>query len=173
MTAPLFTETTENELDVLFLWNFTTLQQSALLQPASTLALLYTPANEHFGMGPVEGMICGLSVLACDSGGPTEGVVDQPPERTGWLRSPIREVWADALEEIYFLDASERGSLAQRAKHRAELVFGMAPMATELERLLIETVEMGPVDVQPMKGIAFLFAPPFGLMVAVVSRQYS
>ena len=174
MTVPLFTGTTENEPDVLFLLNFTTLQRSALLQSASTLAVLYTPENEHFGIGPVEGMICGLPVLACDSGGPMESIVDQPPEkRTGWLRSPIREVWADALEEIYLLDASERGSLAQRAKHRAESVFGMGPMAKELERLLIETVETGPVETWPMKGISFLFAFLFGLVLAVVSRQYS
>ena len=114
MTASLFTGATKNEPDVLFLLNFTTQQRSALFRSGSTLALLYTPENEHFGIGPVEGMICGLPVLACDSGGPTESIVDQPPEKiTGWLRSPVPDVWADALEEIYLLDASERGSLAQ------------------------------------------------------------
>jgi len=41
--------------DILFLLNFTTSQRSALLTAKSTLALLYTPTNEHFGIGPVEG----------------------------------------------------------------------------------------------------------------------
>ena len=40
------------------------------------LALLYTPANEHFGIGSVEGMFSGLPILTCDSGGPTESIID-------------------------------------------------------------------------------------------------
>jgi alpha-1,3/alpha-1,6-mannosyltransferase len=173
IAAPFFTGTTPNEPDVLFLLNFTTSQRSALLQSSSTVALLYTPANEHFGIGPVEGMICGLPVLACDSGGPTESIVDQPPEqRTGWLRTPDARIWADALEDICRMDASERTSLAQRAKHRAESVFGMVSMAKELETLLVETVEMGPVETWPVKGIAFVFAFLVGLVLAVLSRRY-
>ncbi|TFY64215.1 hypothetical protein EVJ58_g2770 [Rhodofomes roseus] len=82
-------DTTPSAPDVLFLLNFTTAQRSALLSAPSTLALLYTPTNEHFGIGPVEAMVCGLPVLACNTGGPTESVVDSPPEeRTGWLRPP-------------------------------------------------------------------------------------
>ena len=170
-TAPSFTGTTADKPDVLFLLNFTTSQRSALLQSSSTLALLYTPENEHFGIGPVEGMICGLPVLACNSGGPTESIVDQPPEqRTGWLRTPNPDIWADALEEICRMDEPERASLAQRAKHRAESVFGMASMANELERLLVETVEMGPVETWPVKGVAFVFAFLVGLVLAVLSR---
>ncbi|KAI8968692.1 hypothetical protein BD414DRAFT_498651, partial [Trametes punicea] len=84
------------EPEILFLLNFSTAQRSALLTSPSTLALLYTPANEHFGIGPVEGMVCGLPVLACDSGGPTESIIDQPSvDRTGWLRRPDPEVWAE------------------------------------------------------------------------------
>ena len=174
IAAPIFTGTTATEPDVLFLLNFTTSQRSALLQSSSTVALLYTPTNEHFGIGPVEGMICGLPVLACDSGGPTESIVDQPPEeRTGWLRTPDAGIWADALEDICRMDASERTSLAQRSKHRAESVFGMASMAKELETLLVETVEMGPVETWLVKGIAFVFAFLVGLVLAVLSRRYS
>ncbi|KAG8217139.1 alpha-1,3-mannosyltransferase ALG2 [Butyriboletus roseoflavus] len=171
IVAPSFTGTTTNEPDILFLLNFTTSQRSALLRSFSTLALLYTPANEHFGIGPIEGMICGLPVLACDSGGPTESIVDQPGEqRTGWLRTPNPAIWADALAEICRMDESERVSLAQRSQRRAESVFGMASMANELERLLVETVEMGPVETWPVKGAAFVFAFLVGLVLAVLSR---
>ncbi|KAL4262178.1 Alpha-1,3/1,6-mannosyltransferase ALG2 [Pleurotus pulmonarius] len=70
--------------DILFVLNFTTSQRSALLTASSTLCLLYTPANEHFGIVPVEGMLCGLPILACDSGGPIESVLASPAsERTG------------------------------------------------------------------------------------------
>lgn len=163
-----------DEPDVLVLLNFTTAQRSALLQSPSTIALLYTPANEHFGIGPVEGMVCGLPVLACDSGGPTESIVDEPPEeRTGWLRTPDPSIWADAVEEICRMDASARASLAQRSKQRAESVFGMASMSKELEALLAETVEMGPVETWLLKGIAFVFAFLVGLIFAVLSRKFS
>ncbi|KAG6375849.1 glycosyltransferase family 4 protein [Boletus reticuloceps] len=172
--APSFTGTTEIDPDVLFLLNFTTMQRSALLRSSSTRALLYTPANEHFGIGPVEGMVCGLPVLACDSGGPTESIVDQPPEeRTGWLRTPDPGVWADALEDICRMDASARALLAQRSKQRAESVFGMASMARELETLLVETVETGPVETWQIKGIAFVIAFLVGLVLAVWSRRFS
>ncbi|OSD02100.1 glycosyltransferase family 4 protein [Trametes coccinea BRFM310] len=132
--------------DILFLLNFSTGQRSALLTAPSTLALLYTPANEHFGIGPVEGMACGLPILACDSGGPTESVIDQPvTERTGWLRRPDPEVWADALVEIVSMDEVERQKLAERARRRAREKFGMDAMARDLEDALQQTVAMGPV----------------------------
>ena len=78
-----------SQADILFLPNFTTAQRTALLQSPHTIALLYTPTNEHFGIGPVEGMMCGLPVIACSSGGPKESIIDSPAShRTGWLRSP-------------------------------------------------------------------------------------
>ena len=133
------------ETDILFLLNFWMTQRSALLTAPSTLALLYTPANEHFGIGPVEGMVCGLPVLACNSGGPTESVVDSPAERTGWLRRPDPEVWAEALVEIVGLTVAERKRLAERAKKRAREHFGMEAMARDLEDALLKTAQMGPV----------------------------
>jgi len=44
--------------------------------------LVYTPAGEHFGIVPLEGMYCGTPVLAVKSGGPMETVVHNV---TGWL----------------------------------------------------------------------------------------
>lgn len=65
---------------VILLPNFSTNQRSILLKSASTMALLYTPNNEHFGIVPVEAMACGLPVLACKSGGPKESVIDADDE---------------------------------------------------------------------------------------------
>ena len=108
------------------------------------------PTNEHSGIGPVEGMLCGLPVLAYDSGGPTESIIDSPPsERTGWLRRPDAGVWADALEEICRISELERGELACRSQDRAHSMFGMEAMAEALEASLVEAVEMGSVVCAP------------------------
>lgn len=158
------------ESDILFLLNFTTGQRSALLQAPSTVALLYTPANEHFGIGPVEGMLCGLPVLACDSGGPTESIVDSPSsERTGWLRAPDPGVWAGTLEDICQLSEVERAALRRRCRDRARVMFGMEAMAKALEVSLHEAAHMGAVHA-PVKVIGFIFAFVLGLMVAILCR---
>jgi alpha-1,3/alpha-1,6-mannosyltransferase len=133
--------------DIIFLLSFTTAQRSALLTSPSTLSLLYTPTNEHFGIVPVEAMACGVPVLACNTGGPTESVVNSPEiEKTGWLRSPDPEIWAEALRSIVELRAEERTMLAHRAKVRAKSQFGMDAMASKIEAALLEAVGMGPVE---------------------------
>ena len=133
---------------------------------------MYTPTNEHFGIGPVEGMLCGLPVLACDSGGPTESIVDSPPsERTGWLRRPDAGVWADALEEIGRMSEPERGELACRSQDRARSMFGVEAMAGVLEVSLVEAVEMGPVRAPiSLKEIGFVLEFVLGLVLATLFK---
>ncbi|KAF8826052.1 hypothetical protein HHX47_DHR6000727 [Lentinula edodes] len=138
--------TTPENPAVLFLLNFTTAQRTALLTSPSTIGLLYTPANEHFGIVPVEGMLCGVPVLACDSGGPVESIVDKPvDERTGWLRAPDPEIWAEALREIVGMGEEDRVKMRVRAKKRARELFGMEAMARGIEDALKEAVGMGKV----------------------------
>ncbi|KAF7972970.1 hypothetical protein HWV62_10643 [Athelia sp. TMB] len=143
--VPLFPCTPANP-DILFLLNFTTSQRTALLTATSTLALMYTPTNEHFGIVPIEAMICGLPVLATNTGGPTESVVDKPnKDKTGWLRAPDAQLWAEALGEIVGLTDGERRAMSARAKTRAVEKFGMNAMARGMEVALEEAVAMGPV----------------------------
>lgn len=49
---------------------------------SSSYFLLYTPSDEHFGLVPVEAMAYGLPVIAMDSGGPKETIIN---EVTGYL----------------------------------------------------------------------------------------
>lgn len=142
VTIPSFEyKPTSANPDVLLLLNFSTPQRSALLNAPSTLALLYTPTNEHFGVVPVEGMICGVPVLATNTGGPTESVLDRPPsDRTGWLCPPEPQLWADALREIVGLSEDERKRLSERARVRAREMFGMEAMAKNLEAELYDAV---------------------------------
>ena len=166
-TVPPF-NTTQDDPSVLFLLNFTTAQRSALLTAPTTLALLYTPANEHFGIGPVEAMYCGVPVLACNSGGPTESVLDQDGERTGWLREPDPEVWADTLLEIVNMSSGERQALAERAKRRATENFSMDAMADGIERALLEAAAMGPVGTSSVWII--ILAGLFALLALIFIR---
>ncbi|KAI9462546.1 glycosyltransferase family 4 protein [Russula earlei] len=168
-TIPPFNMTIDDP-DVLFVLNFTTAQRAALLTASSTLALLYTPANEHFGIVPVEAMSSGLPVLACDSGGPTESIADNPPSaQTGWLRAPEAQGWATALVEIAKLNPDDRSALAGRARARARELFGMDAMALKLESALAEAAEMGQVPVPAALWFgSFITVALFSYLMAII-----
>lgn len=157
---------------VLFLLNFTTPQRSALLQSPSTLALLYTPTNEHFGIVPIEAMACGLPVLACNSGGPTESILPSPPhspaERTGWLKDPVPEIWAESLIEIVSLDRAARQALSEFAKNIAREKFSMEAMTKGLEDSFRDAEEMGDVDA----GLFEIFRVGFVVMVGFLLAYF-
>lgn len=134
------------------------------------MALLYTPANEHFGIGPVEAMICGVPILACDSGGPTESIVDAPSDiRTGWLRPPEPAIWADTLREILSLPSHEKEALSARGKARARELFSLDAMSRGLEKALVAAVSLGAVDALGFKIIAlsvgFIISYVFTLLI--------
>ncbi|KAG9007384.1 Alpha-1,3-mannosyltransferase-like protein [Tulasnella sp. JGI-2019a] len=140
--------------DVTFLLNFTTAQRQYLLRSPNTICLLYTPGNEHFGIGPVEAMACGLPVIACPTGGPTESLVNIASSSsigagTGWLRIPDAEEWATALQEIVQLSPSDREAMASRAKTRVKENFSMEKMCASFEKALYEATAMGTVDDSP------------------------
>lgn len=162
--VPPFNGTTPDP-SVLFLLNFTTAQRSTLLSSPSTLALLYTPTNEHFGIGPVEAMVCGVPVLACNSGGPTESVVDADGGRTGWLRKPDPEVWAETLVDIVQMSTEDRAALSQRAKVRARDMFGMEAMASGIEKALEDAVAMGPLSTTTARFIFTMIVLMLALFV--------
>ncbi|XP_043279865.1 alpha-1,3/1,6-mannosyltransferase ALG2 [Venturia canescens] len=56
--------------------------------------LIYTPINEHFGIVPLEAMYCKKPVIAQNSGGPTESIVDG---QTGYLVGPSSKEIADRI----------------------------------------------------------------------------
>jgi alpha-1,3/alpha-1,6-mannosyltransferase len=63
--------------DVLFVPAFSAAQKAQLLtRAAADGTVLYTPSREHFGIVPVEAMCAGAPVVASQSGGPAESVVD-------------------------------------------------------------------------------------------------
>lgn len=140
------------DTQVLFVQNFSNLQRRALLTAPSTIALLYTPANEHFGIVPTEAMACGLPVLATNTGGPVETVVDRAAAKadehgTGLLRAPDGPQWAAALAELVLLKPAERVAMAAEGRARVEARFALASMGAALERACRRAEEMGAVGV--------------------------
>lgn len=122
------------DVDVLFILNFTTEQRSALLLSPRTLALLYTPKNEHFGIVPIEAMACGLPVLACNTGGPTETVVDFAEKgATGYLRPPVADEWAPAIAALINLSDEERFRVSKNGKNRVREHFSSTTLGRELD----------------------------------------
>lgn len=59
--------------------------------------LLYTPSNEHFGIVPLEAMFCKKPVIAVNSGGPTETVLNGI---TGFLCEPSQEEFSKAMNSL-------------------------------------------------------------------------
>lgn len=135
---------------VLFVLNFTTSQRSYLLSSPRTLALLYTPANEHFGIVPIEAMASGLPVLAVNSGGPTETIIDLSAGTigTGLLRPHTPEAWSAALAELINLTLDRRKEVSEAAKRRVKENFSSDTLGRELEGSCHEALAMGDIHTQ-------------------------
>jgi len=156
-----------SQADILFLPNFTTAQRTALLQSPHTIALLYTPNNEHFGIGPVEGMVCGLPVIACSSGGPKESIVDKPVNhRTGWLRAPQVSLWCDAMKEAARLTSTERAALGNRAKRRVDENFTLEKMTDGLEAGITQVLALPGLSFWSLVPLEWVFMGTSLLLLA-------
>jgi alpha-1,3/alpha-1,6-mannosyltransferase len=97
-----------------------------------TDVLTYTPENEHFGIVPVEAMYMNCIVLACNSGGPTESIVDG---ETGYLlEGDDVGLWGQKLDEIYNSksDTQLLNKLKQQGKQRVEDIFSFDAFANQL-----------------------------------------
>ena len=75
--------------NITFLRSFTDSQKLSLLSACT--ALIYTPSNEHFGICPLEAMYMERPVIAVNSGGPLETVIDG---KTGFLCDPSHDAFA-------------------------------------------------------------------------------
>jgi alpha-1,3/alpha-1,6-mannosyltransferase len=90
---------------VIFMENINEIQKEALLRYSSykhrqAFIFLYTPPNEHFGIGPIESMIRGVPALGINNGGPKETIEN---EKTGYLLSIETESWSRAINTLVIL----------------------------------------------------------------------
>ncbi|KAI1461189.1 glycosyltransferase family 4 protein [Annulohypoxylon moriforme] len=126
-----------DDVEVLFLHSVPNLLKETLL--SSARLLVYTPANEHFGIVPLEAMLAGVPVLAADTGGPTETVVEG---KTGWLRSPAKvDQWTEVMDKVLnHISEDEFAAMSKAGITRVKENFGEAQMAERLDSIVVKTL---------------------------------
>ncbi|BDA40824.1 Alpha-1,3/1,6-mannosyltransferase ALG2 [Coccomyxa sp. Obi] len=111
--------------------SFSDAQRSALL--AAACAVIYTPENEHFGIVPLEAMASGRPVVACDSGGPTESIVDGV---TGYLCPPQAPAFAAAMARL--TDPQSSAKMGREARSHVQKTFSRHAFGVKLNRVVQE-----------------------------------
>lgn len=119
-----------HEVEVLFLLSVPDAFKNVLLDNATLL--MYTPVNEHFGIVPVEAMKHGVPVLASNTGGPLETIVDG---KTGWLRDvKNKEEWAYIVRKtLTAFSETRRETMQEAARNRVEEMFTKEIMAKRFD----------------------------------------
>lgn len=96
------------------------------------LAVLYTPANEHFGIVPLEAMAAGVAVVAVNSGGPVESIVHGI---TGYLCDPTGASFADSLRKLV-QNPSAAMDMGKAGRERVSNLFSRRVMGEGLNDVL-------------------------------------
>lgn len=109
---------------------------NSLLFHACT-AVIYTPSNEHFGIVPLEAMLLGRPVLACNTGGPLETVIDQ---QTGFLCDAEPQAFAQRMLDLA-KDRSLARELGVSAAEHVKRNFSFDGFAKKLDDVVQECVK--------------------------------
>lgn len=117
-----------------FVLNGTDAERLALI--LRSRCVVYTPANEHFGLVPVEAMAAGRPVVAVNSGGPLETVRDG---ETGLLCEPEAQAFAAAMGRL-IMDAETAKRMGQAGRERAARCFSRVVFGDRLEAIARDVV---------------------------------
>ncbi|KAF5270393.1 hypothetical protein FQR65_LT05581 [Abscondita terminalis] len=93
--------------------------------------LIYTPINEHFGIVPLEAMTAAKPVIACNSGGPCETVLDNI---TGYLCEPTPEGLSEGLYKI--ITNPELSKMGLLGKERLEKHFAYNTFSLHVNKVV-------------------------------------
>lgn len=121
--------------DVTFLRSVSDKQKQALFYHCS--CLLYTPDREHFGIVPIEAMYMKCPVIACNSGGPLETVVDG---KTGFLREGKPDQFAEAMERIV-VDPKLAKKLGEAGRKHVETNFSFKAFTEKLNTVITDLLK--------------------------------
>ena len=152
------------DINVLFLLSVPAQLKSSLLNAAKLL--IYTPSNEHFGIVPLEAMLSSVPVLAANSGGPLETVVDG---KTGWLRSVNKvEEWTDVMQQVlYDLSDTQLRQMGQNGRRRVMEEFSANKMAHRLDDEIEAMVKAPRVQATELGDVALSIPIIGGCLFAI------
>lgn len=119
------------EAHLTFVRSFSDMQKVNLLRQCA--CVLYTPANEHFGIVPVEAMYCRCPVVAVNSGGPLESVAH---EETGFLCPPSPESFSAAMER-FVREPELKGVMGEAGRERVINCFSLQAFTEQLHRHIL------------------------------------
>jgi alpha-1,3/alpha-1,6-mannosyltransferase len=122
-----------DDVNVLFLLSVPNTLKDMLLKSARLL--VYTPSNEHFGIVPLEAMLAGVPVLAANTGGPLETVVQG---KTGWLCPPGDiESWTAVMNKvIHKMSDKELKNMGAAGTARVKKEFSDVKMAERFDGII-------------------------------------
>lgn len=101
------------------------------------LVVLYTPANEHFGIVPLEAMGVGVPIIAVKSGGPLETVEHR---KSGFLCEDSAEDFGQAVLQLVS-DPQKSLQMGVEGRRRVEHYFSREVLGTALQNLLMDIRE--------------------------------
>lgn len=104
-------------------------------------ALLYTPANEHFGIVPLEAMYMRKPVVACNSGGPMETVIN---DTTGFLCEQDDEAFAKAMARFAVGDRKLSESMGEKGRKRVQQNFSFEAFTEKLDFIVNDLLNLTP-----------------------------
>ena len=116
---------------VTFIRSFTDTQKISLLHTCR--ALIYTPSNEHFGICPLEAMYMRKPVVAVNSGGPLETVLDG---ETGFLCEPTPEAFSEKIAQLYG-DRKEASNMGKAGRNHVVHNFSFQAFTKQLNDIIL------------------------------------
>lgn len=99
--------------------------------------LVYTPSEEHFGIVPVEAMSYGTPVIAINSGGPKETVLDGV---TGYLCEPTSTAICEKLTILKHMGSAELSRMKSQAAEHVGKNFTLDAFGNRLETVALEMI---------------------------------
>lgn len=102
-------------------------------------ALIYTPENEHFGIVPLEAMYMRKPVIACNSGGPMETIIN---ETTGYLCDQDEDSFAKVMSRFAVGDRKLSESMGEKGRKRVQQNFSFEAFTEKLEFIVNELLNL-------------------------------
>ncbi|KAK2582960.1 hypothetical protein KPH14_009016 [Odynerus spinipes] len=115
---------------VIFLCSPSDIYKVSLLRHCNIL--IYTPQNEHFGIVPLEAMYIGKPVIAHNSGGPKESVINNV---TGYLVNGSSKEFAKKIKTLV-TDPSLIEKFGKAGRERFLAVFSFTAFSDQLSRAI-------------------------------------